>query len=110
MDLPVRAIREQVASALHLIVHLTRLRDGSRRVTQITEVNGMEGDIITMTDLYTFDYSAGMDENGRFLGSTIPTGLRAHFAEKLRDVGIEVPAALFGMIDPASFVTKERAR
>src|SRR6185436_19437733 len=73
MDLPVRAIREQVASALDLIVHLTRLRDGSRRVTQITEVNGMEGDIITLTDLYTFDYAAGIGEDGRFLGTTIPT-------------------------------------
>jgi pilus assembly protein CpaF len=110
MDLPVRAIREQVSSALHLIVHLTRLRDGSRRVTQISEVNGMEGDIITMTDLYTFDYAAGMDDDGRFLGATVPTGLRAHFAERLRDVGIEVPAALFGMLDTAAFSKKERVR
>jgi pilus assembly protein CpaF len=99
MDLPVRAIREQVASALDLIVHLTRLRDGSRRVTQITEVNGMEGDIITLTDLYTFDYAAGIGEDGRFLGTTIPTGLRAHFADRLREVGIDVPARLFGVPD-----------
>ena len=97
MDLPVRAIREQVASALDLIVHLTRLRDGTRRVTQITEVNGMEGDIITLTDLYTFDYAAGIGEDGRFLGTTIPTGLRAHFADRLREVGIDVPARLFGV-------------
>jgi pilus assembly protein CpaF len=96
MDLPIRAIREQVASALDLIVHLTRLRDGTRRVTQITEVNGMEGDIITLTDLYTFDYAAGIGEDGRFLGTTIPTGLRAHFADRLREVGIDVPASLFG--------------
>ena len=99
MDLPVRAIREQVASAIHLIVNLSRLRDGTRRVTQITEVNGMEGDIITLTDLYTFDYSAGIDESGRFRGSPVPTGLRAHFADRLLEQGIAVPASMFGASD-----------
>jgi pilus assembly protein CpaF len=101
MDLPVRAIREQVASAVDLIVHISRLRDGTRRVTQISEVNGMEGDIITMTDLYKFDYGAGIDEHGRFLGHAVPTGLRAHFADRLAELGIEVPAALFGSADLA---------
>ena len=110
MDLPVRAIREQVASALNLIVHLTRLRDGTRRVTQITEVNGMEGDVITLTDLYTFDYAAGIDEEGHFLGTTVPTGLRAHFAERLREVGIEVPARLFGIPDPQTIGRRNGAR
>jgi pilus assembly protein CpaF len=99
IDLPVRAIREQVASAVDLIVHITRLRDGSRRVTQITEVNGMEGDVITLTDLYAFDYGAGIDETGRFLGSAVPTGLRAQFADHLHELGIELPASLFGMPD-----------
>jgi pilus assembly protein CpaF len=110
MDLPIRAIREQVASALNLIIHLTRLRDGTRRVTQITEVNGMEGDVITLTDLYTFDYAAGIDEEGRFLGTTVPTGLRAHFAERLREVGIEVPARLFGIPDPQTIGRRNGAR
>jgi pilus assembly protein CpaF len=110
MDLPVRAIREQISSALHLIVHLTRLRDGTRRITQITEVNGMEGDIITLTDLYTFDYSAGIAEDGRFRGTTVATGLRAHFADHLRQVGIEVPAVLFGALPDYTPSRKERAR
>jgi pilus assembly protein CpaF len=112
MDLPVRAIREQVASAVHLIVNLSRMRDGTRRITQITEVNGMEGDIITMTDLYTFDYAAGIDDSGRFLGTAVPTGLRAHFAEHLREVGIELPAALFGTFEPGLLAGngKERVR
>jgi pilus assembly protein CpaF len=95
-DLPVRAIREQVASALDLIVHISRLRDGTRRVTHVTEVNGLEGDIITLTDLYTFDYAAGMDETGRFLGQAKPTGLRAYFADRLHEVGIDLPTSLFG--------------
>ena len=96
MDLPVRAIREQVASAVDVIIHLTRMRDGTRRVTQITEVCGMEGDIITLADLYKFDYAAGMDEDGHFLGTVHPTGLRAQFSDKLRDIGIEIPSRLFG--------------
>ena len=68
MDLPLRAIREQIASAVNLIVHISRLRDGTRRVTHVTEVQGMEGDIVTLQDAFTFDYSAGLDANGRFLG------------------------------------------
>jgi pilus assembly protein CpaF len=99
MDLPVRAIREQIASAVDLIVHISRMRDGTRRVTQITEVNGMEGDVVTLTDLYTFDYAAGIDENGRFRGSAQPTGLRAHFADRLHDLGIDLPASVFGVAD-----------
>jgi pilus assembly protein CpaF len=96
MDLPVRAIREQVASAIDVIVQLARLRDGSRRITHVTEVGGMEGDVISLSDLYLFDYRAGMDEHGRFAGHSQPTGLRPHFAQKLAHVGIELPARLFG--------------
>ncbi|HEX2701082.1 MAG TPA: CpaF family protein [Acidimicrobiales bacterium] len=94
-DLPVRAIREQMSSALDLIVHLTRLRDGTRRITQVTEVMTMEGDIIVMQDVFVFDWSKGLDETGRYLGSLKPTGIRPKFAEKLRDVGIDLPAGLF---------------
>jgi pilus assembly protein CpaF len=90
-ELPVRAIREQIASAVDLIVHISRLRDGSRRVTHIVEVEGMEGEIITLTDLYLFDYSAGIDDDGRFKGELTATGLRPKFAERLADQGIEVP-------------------
>ena len=71
VDLPVRAIREQVASALDLVVQQARLRDGTRRIVAITEVVGMEGDIITLQDLFTFDYSAGRDENGRYVGGLV---------------------------------------
>jgi pilus assembly protein CpaF len=98
-DLPVRAIREQIASALDLVVHLSRLRDGTRRITQISEVNSMEGDTVTMTDLYQFDYAAGIDDTGRFRGRAVPTGLRAHFVDRLTDSGIAVPTTAFGVPD-----------
>jgi pilus assembly protein CpaF len=94
-DLPIRAIREQMASALDLVVHLTRLRDGSRRITHITEVQGMEGDTIVLQDLFLFDYGMGVDETGRFKGHLKATGIRPRFAEKLQDLGIKLSADLF---------------
>ena len=101
MDLPLRAIRDQVASALDLVVHLSRLRDGSRRVTQISEVAGAEGDVVSLSDLFAFDYAAGLDDEGRHQGTLAPTGLRPGFAERLRDTGIELPARLLGIDAPA---------
>jgi pilus assembly protein CpaF len=95
IDLPVRAIRDQVASAVDLIVQQARLKDGSRRVVAITEVEGMESDVITLQDLFTFDYSAGRDENGRFRGTLRSTGLRPKFTEHLHDLGIELPPSMF---------------
>jgi pilus assembly protein CpaF len=95
MELPIRAIREQVASALDLIVHLSRLRDGTRRVTHISEVMGMEGDIIVLQDLYLFDYGMGVDEEGHFLGHLKSTGIRPSFAERLADQGIRLEPELF---------------
>ena len=95
-DLPVRAIREQVASAVDLIVQLSRLRDGTRRVTHITEVDGMEGDKITLQDIYLFDFHAGVNDHGRHQGIMEPTGVRPTFAEKLEDAGLVVGAAMFG--------------
>ena len=77
MDLPLRAIREQVSSAVDLLVQVTRLRDGTRRVTHVTEVQGMEGDIVTLQDAFVFDYAAGMDEQGRFLGKPSCHGYQA---------------------------------
>jgi len=94
-DLPVRAIREQIASAIDLIIHQTRLRDGSRRLTHVTEVVGMEGEVVTTQDLFLFDFSAGIDDHGRFLGTLRPTGLRAGFTSRLMDVGIDLPGELF---------------
>jgi len=94
-DLPVRAIREQMASAIDLVVQLSRLRDGSRRVTHITEVQGMEGDVITLQDVFLFDFSAGVDENGRFRGQLQATGVRPKFAAKLADQGIRLGPEVF---------------
>lgn len=96
MDLPLRAIREQIASAVNLIVHISRLRDGTRRVTHITEVQGMEGDIVTLQDAFVFDYSAGIDANGRFLGKPIPTGVRPRFTDRFDELGIKISPAVFG--------------
>ncbi len=95
IDLPSRAIREQIASALDLVIHQSRLSDGSRRITHITEVTGMEGDVLTMQDLFLFDYGAGVDERGRFRGTLRSTGLRPSFAERLADHGIPMPVDLF---------------
>jgi len=95
MDLPVRAIREQMASAIDLIVQLTRLRDGSRRITHVSEVQGMEGDIIVLQDLFLFDYAMGVDPDGRFRGTLKSTGIRPKFAEKLADHGIRLGPELF---------------
>ena len=94
-DLPIRAIREQMASAIDIIVQLTRLRDGTRRVTHITEVQGMEGDIITLQDVFLFDFGAGVDEHGRFRGELRATGVRPKFAEKLAEQGILLGAEVF---------------
>ena len=95
MELPIRAIREQMASALDLIVHLSRLRDGTRRVTHISEVMGMEGDTIVLQDLYLYDYGMGVDEEGHFLGHLKSTGIRPNFSERLADHGIRLEPELF---------------
>ncbi len=95
MDLPVRAIREQMASAIDLVVQLTRMRDGTRRVTHVSEVQGMEGDVIVLQDVYLFDFGMGVDPDGRFRGHLKSTGIRPKFAEKLADYGIRVGAEMF---------------
>jgi pilus assembly protein CpaF len=95
VELPVRAIREQVSGAVDLIVQQTRMKDGSRRIVTITEVAGMESDVITLQDIFTFDYSAGRDEAGRFRGQLVPTGIRPKFTQDLADLGIELPMMLF---------------
>jgi pilus assembly protein CpaF len=99
MELPIRAIREQMSSALDVVIHLARLRDGSRRVTHVSEVLGMEGDVITLQDLYLFDYGMGMDETGRSLGELKSTGIRPHFSERLADHGITLEPELFRQQD-----------
>jgi pilus assembly protein CpaF len=97
VDLPVRAIREQVSSAVDLIVHLSRFRDGTRHLTHITEVVGMEGDIITLQDIFVFDHSAGFDESGRSLGTLRSTGLRPRFVDKLADSGVYIEPSMLGL-------------
>ncbi|MHB0976555.1 MAG: CpaF family protein [Candidatus Aquicultorales bacterium] len=94
-DLPVRAIREQVSAAVNLIIHLARFRDGSRKITHITEVQGMEGEIVTLQDLFIFDYSMGFDEEGKFRGHIKSIGIRPMFAERLEEQGIGLPPEVF---------------
>jgi pilus assembly protein CpaF len=95
MELPVRAIREQVTSAIDMVIHQERMRDGSRKVTNITEVTGMEGDVITMTDIFIFEQTGF--ENGKVLGRLRPTGLRPKFMEKIEASGIHMPPSIFGV-------------
>jgi pilus assembly protein CpaF len=111
MDLPMRAIREQVASAIDLIIQISRLRDGTRRITHITEVHGMEGQIVTLQDVFTFDYDAGLNPDGRFLGGQRPTGIRPRFVDRLAREGISVPSAVFGapVDDPSQLGLRGRA-
>jgi pilus assembly protein CpaF len=94
MDLPVRAIREQIAGAIDLIVHMARLRDGSRKVMQISEITGMEGDVVTMQDLFVFEHE-GFDEMGRIRGRLRPTGLRPKCYERILERGIRLPVTIF---------------
>jgi pilus assembly protein CpaF len=86
-DLPSRAIREQIASALNLVVHIERFRDGTRRIANVTEVLGMEGEVITMQDVFKWDYNAQ---------TILPTGIRPRFSERLGDHGIVLPTGVFG--------------
>jgi pilus assembly protein CpaF len=95
MEIPMKAIREQIASAVDLIVHMNRLKDGTRRFVRISEVQGMEQDTITLQDLFLFDYSMGIDEQGRFKGMIKSTGLRPRFLDRLKDFGIVLPNELF---------------
>jgi pilus assembly protein CpaF len=95
MDLPVRAIREQVASAVDVICQQERMRDGTRKIVSVTEVSGMEGDVITMTDIFVFEQT-GM-ENGKIVGRLRPTGLRPKFMDKIETAGINLPPSIFGI-------------
>ncbi|HOT27884.1 MAG TPA: CpaF family protein [Candidatus Ozemobacteraceae bacterium] len=94
MDLPVRAIREQIASAVHLIIQQSRLKDGSRKITYLTEIQGMEGDKIVMQDIFRFEQS-GVDEKGKIIGRLKATGIRPKFATKFEEAGIHLPPNIF---------------
>jgi pilus assembly protein CpaF len=95
MELPVRAIREQIASAIDLVVHQERLRDGTRKVVNVTEISGMEGDVITMTDIFVFE-QRGLEE-GRVIGELRPTGLRPKAISQIEASGIHLPPSIFGV-------------
>jgi pilus assembly protein CpaF len=95
VELSQRAIREQMASAIDLIVHQSRLKDGSRRITQMTEVQGMEGEVVVLQDVFRFDFHAGTDELGHPRGMLRPTGLRPMFLDRLADRGVQVPPGVF---------------
>ena len=95
MDLPIRAIREQIAGAVDVVCQQERMRDGTRKVTTIAEISGMEGDVITMTDIFVFEQT-GM-ENGRIVGRLRPTGLRPKFMDKIEATGIHLPPSIFGI-------------
>jgi pilus assembly protein CpaF len=96
IDLPQRAIREQMASAINLIIHQARFKDGSRRITHVTEVQGMEGPVITLQDIFAFDFRAGVDQSGRHRGVLRATGLRPRFADILAGRGVPLPPEVFG--------------
>jgi pilus assembly protein CpaF len=91
IDLPLRAVREHISSAIDVLIQLARLSDGTRRVIEISEVQGMEGDVLTLEPLYRFDLAAGVDADGRFLGKHTSTGVRPSFAPQLKQLGIELP-------------------
>jgi len=95
MELPHRAIREQIASALDIVVHTDRMRDGTRKVVSISEVQGMEGDVITMSEIFRFEQTS--IEDGRVIGRLRPTGLRPKFMYKIREAGIMLPPSIFGI-------------
>lgn len=102
IELPARAIREQIVSAVQLIVQQSRLKDGARKVTQITEIAGMEGDVVVMQDVFVFEQT-GVDEKGKVVGTLRPTGVRPRFIEKFEAMNIYLPPNIFGAGDRFSF-------
>jgi pilus assembly protein CpaF len=94
LDIPPRAVRNQIASAMDVVIQLERLADGKRRLTSLQEITGMEGDVITMQEIFSFERH-GVDPNGNVLGELVPTGLRPHFAKRLQLAGIQLPIHLF---------------
>jgi pilus assembly protein CpaF len=102
MDLPVRAIREQIAAAVNLIVQQSRLKDGSRKIINITEVQGMEGDVVVLQDVFEFEQT-GLDERGKIVGRLRPTGVRPKFVELFEQNNIYLPPNIFGYAGERSF-------
>jgi len=95
LDLPIKAIREQMASAIHMVVQIARMPDGTRKITGVCEITGMEGQVVTMQDLFRFE-QRGMDAEGRVVGDFHFTGIHPQFAEKFKMAGIQLPQDIFG--------------
>jgi pilus assembly protein CpaF len=94
MDLPAKAIREQISSAVHIVVQQSRLADGSRKITHISEITGMEGEVVQLNDIFLFKQE-GFDEDGKVLGDYVSTGQVPQFYESLRARGIPVDMSIF---------------
>ncbi|RQD73604.1 MAG: CpaF family protein [Candidatus Syntrophonatronum acetioxidans] len=107
MDLPLKAIREQISSAIHLIIHQSRLSDGSRKLVKVTEVSGMEGDTITLQDIFIFRQD-GFNERGTVVGKHVPTGIVPAFLEQLRAHGENVPTSMFQLPDLPGYELNRR--
>jgi pilus assembly protein CpaF len=94
MDLPERAIREQISSAINVVIHLSRLADGSRKIVNISEITGMEGNTIVMQDIFVYE-KKGIGSDGRVVGEFVPTGVRPWFMQKFKVSGFDIPAHIF---------------
>ena len=94
MELPLKVVRTQISSAIDLIVQQTRLKDGKRKVTAITEVAGMEGDVVVLTDIFKFNQT-GVTQDGQVLGELQPTGIRPNFSPRLEAAGFKLGAEVF---------------
>jgi pilus assembly protein CpaF len=94
LDIPPRAVRNQIASAIDVVIQLERLSDGKRRLTSLQEITGMEGEVVTMQEIFHFE-RYGVDKDGVVLGELVPTGIRPHFGRRLKLAGIELPSQLF---------------
>ena len=97
IEMPLKAVRSQIASAVNLIVQVNRLQDGSRRMTSITEVTGMEGDIITMQEIFRFERT-GLEPNGKILGHYTGCGLRSHHSDRFRRWGYDLPSSAYDIV------------
>jgi pilus assembly protein CpaF len=95
MDLPIKIVRQQISSAVDVIVQMSRMRDGTRKITAITEVAGMEGDVVVLSDIFKFNQS-GVDTEGKILGQVKPTGIRPLFGPRLEAAGFKLGAEIFG--------------
>jgi len=107
MDLPIKIVRQQISSAVDVIVQMSRLRDGTRKITAITEVAGMEGDVVVLTDIFKFNQS-GVDVDGKILGQLKPTGIRPLFGPRLEAAGFKLGAEIFGATAADMLVARQR--